>query len=146
MNAFSAVGTDAGLHLTLPDTRDAVDICRLAIVRFLEPAAPSQQAMFRLELIQEECLMNIIWHAFDDDSEHSIAVHATVDGGHISLVFEDSGRPFDPTQVADPQLPANLQDAVPGGLGLMLVRRFASSVTYRRHEGHNQLSVTLPLH
>jgi serine/threonine-protein kinase RsbW len=136
---------DSGLQLTLPDTRDAVEICRLAVKRYLEPLGPSEQALFRLELVQEECLMNIIWHAFDSDDEHSVEANVHVIGNDIVLRFEDSGRPFDPTQVSDPKLPVSLADAVPGGLGLMLVRKFASRVAYQRVDERNRLTVTLPL-
>jgi len=136
---------DSGLQLTLPDTRDAVEICRLAVKRYLEPLGPSEQAMFRVELVQEECLMNIIWHAFESDQEHIVQANVRVDGNDIVLRFEDSGRPFDPTQAPEPQLPTSLANAVPGGLGLMLVRKFASGVAYQRIDERNRLTVTLPL-
>jgi serine/threonine-protein kinase RsbW len=136
---------DSGLQLTLPDTRDAVEICRLAFKRYLEPLGPSEQALFRVELVQEECLMNIIWHAFETDEEHSVQANVHVEGNDIVLRFEDSGRPFDPTQAADPKLPTSLADAAPGGLGLMLVRKFASDIAYQRVDERNRLTVTLPL-
>ncbi len=136
---------DPGLHLTLPDISGSVETCRLAVRNYLAPSQPSEQALFRMELVLEECLMNIIWHAFDEAGENDMDVHARVSGGELTLRFEDGGRAFDPTLAEDPKLPTSLKDAKPGGLGLMLVRKFASSVAYSRIGDRNQLTVVLPL-
>jgi anti-sigma regulatory factor (Ser/Thr protein kinase) len=42
--------------------------------------------------------------------------------------------------------PTPLDDAVPGGLGLLLVRKCARSVTYQRVDGNNRLTVRVARH
>lgn len=131
------------LVLELPNQRDAIESARQSIQAFLAPFEPSAQSLFRVELVLEESLMNVIWHGFSDDGLHPITVRVSVPGDDIVLQFEDEGREFDPTRASDPVLPGTLADATPGGLGLMLVRRFARSVQYRRVEGRNVLSIRI---
>jgi anti-sigma regulatory factor (Ser/Thr protein kinase) len=134
---------DAQLLLTLANDRDAFDATRQAVLDFLAPHAPSEQALFNIELILEESLMNVIWHAFSDQAEHRIDLLVQVDPQQIVLRFEDDGIAFDPLQASEPVLPTSLDDAVPGGLGLMLVRKFAKSVAYERSGGRNSLTIAV---
>ena len=64
-----------------------------------------------------------------------------VDADDVVMRFEDDGVPFDPLQAEPPVVPTSIDDAVPGGLGLMLVRKCALSVTYQRVDGNNFLTV-----
>lgn len=134
---------DAQLLLTLANDRDAFDATRQAVLDFLNPYAPSEQALFNIELILEESLMNVIWHAFSDQAEHRIDLLVQVDPQQIVLRFEDDGIAFDPLQANEPVLPTSLDDAVPGGLGLMLVRKFAKSVAYERSGDRNRLTIAV---
>jgi anti-sigma regulatory factor (Ser/Thr protein kinase) len=134
---------DAQLLLTLANDRDAFDATRQAVLDFLNPYAPSEQALFNIELILEESLMNVIWHAFSDQAEHRIDLLVQVDPQQIVLRFEDDGMAFDPLQASEPVLPTSLDDAVPGGLGLMLVRKFAKSVAYERSGDRNRLTIAV---
>jgi anti-sigma regulatory factor (Ser/Thr protein kinase) len=134
---------DAQLLLTLANDRDAFDATRQAVLDFLNPYAPSEQALFNIELILEESLMNVIWHAFSDQADHRIDLLVQVDPQQIVLRFEDDGIAFDPLQASEPVLPTSLDDAVPGGLGLMLVRKFAKSVAYERSGDRNRLTIAV---
>jgi anti-sigma regulatory factor (Ser/Thr protein kinase) len=134
---------DAQLLLTLANDRKAFDATRQAVLEFLTPYAPSEQALFNIELILEESLMNVIWHAFSDQAEHRIDLLVRVDPQEIVLRFEDDGMAFDPLQASEPVLPTSLDDAVPGGLGLMLVRKFAKSVAYERSGDRNRLTIAV---
>ena len=69
----------------------------------------------------------------------------TVGAQAIVMIFEDDGLPFDPCSRPDPSLPRTLADAQVGGLGLLLVRRMATTLRYERTPTHrNRLLVTLP--
>jgi anti-sigma regulatory factor (Ser/Thr protein kinase) len=137
---------DSGLHLTVPNDRQSIDQVRLAVLDYLAGNSPSAKAIFHTELILEESLMNVIWHGFDEAGEQAIDVYVSICGGDIALRFEDAGRAFDPTHRPDPRLPASLDEASPGGLGLLLVRKFAKSVHYERLGGRNRLTICIPMH
>lgn len=134
------------LRLTLSNRREALDETRQRVIDFLEPHAPSPQSRFNVELMLEETLMNIIWHAFADAAEHLIEVSVRVEADDVALRFQDDGTPFDPLLATPPVLPTSIDMAAPGGLGLMLVRRCATSIDYRREGGSNVLTVRVARH
>jgi anti-sigma regulatory factor (Ser/Thr protein kinase) len=129
------------LRLKLPNRRDAVETARQSVLTFLEPHALSQRTVFAVELVLEEALMNVISYAFQDDAWHEIDLTVQIEGGDVVLRIEDGGIAFDPLQVPERTPPASIDEAVPGGLGIRLVRRFASSAAYERLGKRNVLTV-----
>lgn len=132
-----------GLRLTLPNDREAFGAARQAVFDFLAAHDTSEQTRFAVELVLEETLMNVIWHAFDDDARHDIDLRVQIQPDAIAMHFEDGGKAFDPLQAAAPTLPTSIDEAVPGGLGLMLVRKFSRSIAYERRGERNHLSITV---
>jgi anti-sigma regulatory factor (Ser/Thr protein kinase) len=53
------------------------------------------------------------------------------------LTVIDEGPAFDPLSVPPPVIPASLDDAPVGGLGIHLVRSYADACEYKRHGGRN---------
>jgi serine/threonine-protein kinase RsbW len=131
------------LRLTLPNDRAAIEPARQAVLQFLASHALGRHALYGVELVLEETLMNLIWHAFADDARHAIELTVRVKPDRIELRFEDDGVEFDPRHAGEPARPASLDEAAPGGLGLLLVRRFAASIDYERRDGRNHLTITV---
>ena len=139
--SHSEAGDGQQLLLTLANDREGFDQTRLAVLQHLAPHGASQQLLFKVELILEETLMNVIWHAFPDNEVHPITMSVQVEPEDIVMHFEDDGMAFDPLLAPAPKLPTSIEKAVPGGLGLMLVRKYARSVAYERRAGRNCLTV-----
>ncbi len=129
------------LTLGLSHRQEAGEAARLAVREFLLPVGLAHHVLFQIELILEETLMNRAWHAFADDAEHQIELDVQVHEERIVMRFIDDGIAFDPTTAIARPLPTSLDDAQPGGLGLMLVRRFAESVSYQRDGQRNILTI-----
>jgi anti-sigma regulatory factor (Ser/Thr protein kinase) len=55
--------------------------------------------------------------------------------------IEDNGSAFDPTQVPPPRVPASLDEAKVGDIGIHLMRSFASGIHYERRDGTNRLTM-----
>lgn len=136
---------DDTLRLRLANRLEALEPARQAVETFLAPAGLGPKVIYKLELVLEETFMNLLWHAFNDDVEHTIelAVHLLPD--EVVLDFEDDGIAFDPTQAAETARPACTDDVPVGGRGLLLLRRAASSLRYERRNGRNRLRVAIPL-
>jgi anti-sigma regulatory factor (Ser/Thr protein kinase) len=60
------------------------------------------------------------------------------DGRPVARI-EDRCAPFDPLAVPEPAPAASLAEAPLGGLGIPLMRRFASELEYRREHHTNRL-------
>jgi anti-sigma regulatory factor (Ser/Thr protein kinase) len=137
------------LRLSVPASREAIGPLRDALDRHLEPHGLAPRDRYRIDLLVEEVLMNVVLHGFADspsaDPHSTPAVDFTVDvqPERVQLGFSDGGKPFDPTTAAPRPPPASLADAEPGGLGLPLLLRFADSLDYRREGGRNHLTITL---
>ncbi len=129
--------------MSLPAQRDACDVARAGVLKFLLPHGIDGDVLYRLELILEETLMNVVWHAFKDQDEHAVGLAVDVDDSRIVMQFQDDGVAFDPTLASPPTMPTSIEKAMPGGLGLMLVRKFAESVVYQRVGGRNLLTIAV---
>ena len=129
------------LQLTLSNSRQDLEPARQAVLDFLEAQTTLSTVIFKMELILEETLMNIIWHAFNDQEMHSIDLTIELEPGVIVMQFEDDGVEFNPLLALAPALPSSIDTAEVGGLGLMLVRKFAKSMTYEREHGRNRLRI-----
>ena len=71
---------------------------------------------------------------------------AKVSEGILTLVIKDHGAPFDPTQHADVDVDAALDERQIGGLGIHLVKAIMDTVNYERTaDGYNVLTLTKTL-
>jgi anti-sigma regulatory factor (Ser/Thr protein kinase) len=131
------------LQLRLPAELAAVERARAAVLAHLEPLALGARAVYAIELVIEETVTNIARHAYRGEAGHAFELAVDAAGDDIVLRFEDEGAPFDPRGAPAPARPATLDEAVPGGLGIELVRRYARRVGYERRAGRNVLTVAI---
>lgn len=90
-----------------------------------------------LNLVAEECFVNIVQHG----CAHQIDLSIEVEGGTVTMAFEDDGVAFDPLSVPafDPATP--MEQRRVGGLGVHLVRTLMDELHYRRANGRNRLTM-----
>lgn len=131
------------LHLQVPGERAALEPTRLQVLDFLAGEGLPAAAVYRLELVLEEVLMNQLWHAGTGRADSHTDLLLQCGPDQLLLRVEDDGPPFDPTQAALPTLPTSIDAAMPGGLGLLLMRKAVMSWCYERSGGRNCLSLQL---
>ena len=131
------------LHLRVPNQRTALEPTRLRLLDFLAGDALPDAVVYRLELVLEEVLMNRLWHGQQQGAGQQTDLMLQVGPHELLLRFEDDGPAFDPTQVRHAPPPTALQDAVPGGLGLLLTRKAVSAWSYERVLDRNCLTLQL---
>lgn len=73
--------------------------------------------------------------------EHFAAEGNPGRAGEFLLRIRDWGQPFDPVQRVRPDTSCSLEKRTLGGLGILLVRKMADSVSYRRDEDQNVVDV-----
>jgi len=132
---------DAPLQLTLETRLDALGPARRAVLDHLAPCVLSPRTVYAIELILEETFMNAMLHGFADATPHRVDLRVETRPDAVVMHFEDDGVEFDPTRSREPRLGQSLEEATPGGRGVVLVRRFARAVRYRREQGRNMLSI-----
>lgn len=102
------------------------------------------QAMrFGLELSVEEALTNVISYGFAEVT-HPPAIRVEVHRlpeGRVAVDLIDNGVAFDPTTLAEPEAVTSVEEARIGGHGVQLMRHFLESLSYRRDDGENHLTM-----
>jgi serine/threonine-protein kinase RsbW len=142
---IEALSLDPELRLALQCEPAEIERARLAVLEFLAPAKLPDRVIYRLELILEEILGNIIRYAFTGLSSATIALVATVVARDVVLTFEDCGKPFDPVDAPEPGRRAETGAGKVGGWGISLVRRFADRMYYQRRDGRNLLEIRIAM-
>ncbi len=99
--------------------------------------AEPQAYMF--ELCANEAIANIVLHASGAQPSERIRLTFQASDEWASLHIEDKARGFDPIAAQLPGLAATLEEAVPGGKGLVLIRRLLPESTYERTAESNVL-------
>jgi serine/threonine-protein kinase RsbW len=98
----------------------------------------------RLALCLHEALVNVINHggaaARGSPIEVVLEIQPGADGSEASVTVSDAGRAFDPLSVPPKAQPKTLDEALPGGLGLAMIRHCAERLGYRHEDGRNHLT------
>lgn len=121
------------------------DLARL--YPWLEDAAATLPPALRngMHVALEEVVMNVAMHGFAPGQAGEITIRLCRAPDSAALVVEDSGHAFDPTAAAAPARATSLEEAVPGGLGLTLLRHYCRDIAYERVDGRNRLTLRFPL-
>jgi len=101
----------------------------------------SPDLSFAVQLCLEEAVANVMMHRAGNDDRVEIAIELERNGDTLVACIEDSGPPFDPTQVPPPPLTPSLEEVNIGELGIQLMRSFANGMHYQRRHGRNRLTL-----
>lgn len=135
-----ATAGEPTLRMTLANELAEVERARQQTDAFLAPQGLGRRTKYAVELVLEELLVNVIYYAFPDNSPHEIGLSVSVDSREVVITVDDDGIPFDPLQAPEPPVPATLEQATPGGLGIKLLRRYCSRIAYTRSDGRNRVT------
>lgn len=101
----------------------------------------SAGAAFRVDLIVNEAVTNVVTHSFSGIGEHEVQIGLTLLPDAVRVEVVDDGVEFNPFTVP-PRPPAtDLSEAPIGGLGVPLIRRYTSARGYERTGGRNRLTL-----
>lgn len=101
----------------------------------------------RLDICLNESLANVMTHGGPSALRHPVVLqfHCRDDTHqHIAtLTVSDAGRSFDPAHPQIKARPATLDEAEPGGLGLLMMHRSADRIIYHRMGDRNVVAFTV---
>ena len=103
------------------------------------------EIVYKVNLILEEVLTNIIKYAYKDTLMHDIRIKMSLKKHEVLIQFEDDGEEFDPISAPVPKAQESISESPVGGLGIHLVKQMADGVEYRRHQGLNILRAAVKL-
>ena len=105
----------------------------------------SPQTVFKLELVLDEALPNIISYAYPDQENHEILISLLVKVNDVTLEIIDDGRPFNPFALETPVRQESLETAKIHGRGIRLIKSFTTEQEYRRIDQANFFRVNILL-
>ena len=107
----------------------------------LEAALGTVPAKERMQLMiaADEIFANIV--RYSGATNWSLDVEQTHHPEGVRLIFSDDGKPFDPLEHRDPDTTLSAEDRKVGGLGILIVKKTMSPVTYKRRNGKNILTM-----
>lgn len=94
-----------------------------------------------IDVALEELFTNIVKYGHRGGAPVRVEVTPLPRGVEISMTEEDAER-FDPTRVPELDTTAPLEQRLPGGMGIHLVRKLVDSLEYRYSEESRQGRVT----
>jgi len=122
----------------IPENNDAVlDFVRTELEAIDCPVKTQNQILISIE----EIFINIAHYAYNPEVGKT-RVCITISDNILKLVFEDSGKPYNPLEKADPNITASVEEREIGGLGVFMVKKMMDTVEYRYEDGKNRLTMT----
>jgi len=135
------VHPDDCMTLVLRATPDEVMRGVEVLQQFAASHRAPDETIFSLALALEECGSNIVNHALKRDAQKTFQLLLERSDDSFIVELRDNGPQFDPTDIAPRQSQA-VDDDLPGGWGLELVRRNVDEIRYRREGDQNVLRLT----
>lgn len=104
---------------------------------------------FAIQLCLEEALSNIIRHGYQGQANQCITVECAPSGvAELVFTVEDHALHFDPLApftAAPAPVPASIQELLPGGQGIRLMRKFASRLAWQQLPNGNRLTLAFAI-
>lgn len=129
--------------LMLGDSLNEVITLNQWIEDLANQAHLTRELYFKLNLILEEAVTNIIQHGFVTKQQGRIEISIMFDNHHVHIKVKDNGVPFNPLEDHHIILPETLQTADVGGLGIHLIKSYTQSAHYQRVNDTNVLSLVI---
>lgn len=101
----------------------------------------SKAMTMSLNVVLEEAVTNIIFYAYPPDENHQLEIKCIKSGDFLTFTIIDTGYPFDLTQVKEVDISLSAQDRPIGGLGVFLIKKIMTEVSYKRENNKNVLTL-----
>lgn len=101
----------------------------------LESRDLDMKMALEIHLVVEEALVNVV--SYSGAKNMTLTLEGSSD--RLMLTISDDGVPFDPLAIPPPDIDAGLDDRVPGGLGIFLIREKMDEVSYEYRDSRNIL-------
>jgi serine/threonine-protein kinase RsbW len=131
--------------LSVPGNTAGVRQAIQAFERFADVHHVPAESAWRLKLVLDEILSNIVRHG-SGAGPADIEITFSLGEGFVTVEILDAMEPFNPLLVPPPDTQAPLEAREPGGLGIALVRKLMDETVYERRGDRNHFLARCGLH
>lgn len=108
----------------------------------LEEADCPLKAQTQIDIAVDEICSNIAFYAYGPEKgDILVSYDFDPDTRLCTITFSDSGIPFDPLAVKEPDTTVPVEERDIGGMGIFLVRKTMDQVSYEYKDGMNHLTI-----
>lgn len=130
--------------IELTNERSSIDRLMEGLDGYIDEHKLADKAGHQLRLCLDELITNVISYGFDEGAEGKISVELAANDKDISVVMRDDGKPFNPFEAnAAPDIDADIDDRLIGGLGVFFVTSTAREYSYERDNKQNITRLSL---
>lgn len=129
-----------GRTLTVPARFDQLQRVLEFVADFAMAANFGDTEVYDIQVAMDEACANIIEHAYGGEDRGNIEVSCRLEDDRLVTTLKDTGKPFDPEDVPEPELDGRLEDRQTGGLGLHFMRNLMDEVNFRFEDDGNYLT------
>ena len=140
LNYFGPQKTDG--EMIVSAKVENIPVITEAIDQLLESMDCPMKAQVQVDVAIDEIFANIANYAYPDgNGKATIRYEPLKEPNGIQLTFIDSGVPFNPLEVKEPDTTLSAEEREIGGLGIFMVRKSMDDVQYEYKDRHNILTV-----
>ncbi len=97
----------------------------------------------KMIVIAEELFTNIALYAYENGG--IVRIQTALYKNRYSVIFTDSGKPYNPLERQEPDTTQPLAEREVGGLGIFIARKMADALDYTYKNGENVLKVEISI-
>ncbi|MBO4339467.1 MAG: SpoIIE family protein phosphatase [Clostridia bacterium] len=140
MLCFKYIGTDSKNTLTVDADNENLNKVLEFVDGRLEELGCHQKTQMQIDLSVEEIFVNIASYAYGDKTG-TAEITIYNEENEVTIVFADSGIPYNPLEKEDPDTTLSADEREIGGLGIFLVKKNMDDVSYDYIDGKNILTI-----
>ena len=103
---------------------------RKFVLQAASNAGFDEKEIYAVELAVDEACSNIIEHAYGGEGRGDIECTCNDLTGGLEIILKDDGKPFDPDALSQPDFSVTLEEIIPRGAGLFLIRNMMDDVDF----------------
>lgn len=117
-----------------------VDKSKADLEKFFNEQKIDEITIAKLLIVIDEVVSNIVNH--NSSTRGIFIVGADIKDKLLTLKFTDNGKKFNPLEKDEPDVKKSLKERSIGGLGILIVKKIADSLSYEYKDDCNVLTFT----
>ncbi len=129
-------------ELTVQATPENISVITAFVDEQLEQYDCPMKAQAQIDIAIDELFGNIVRYAYHPEvGSATVQVEVMKEPLAVVITFIDQGKPYDPLAKEDPDVTLSAEEREIGGLGIYIVKKSMSEITYEYKDGRNILKI-----
>ena len=129
-------------EMTVEATPENIQVITAFVDEQLEQYDCPMKAQAQIDIAIDELFGNIVRYAYHPEiGSATVQVEVVPEPLAVVITFIDQGKPYDPLAKEDPNVTLSAEEREIGGLGIYIVKKSMSDITYEYKDGRNILKI-----